>query len=80
VQPAKLITRILQTGKTEAEIARLARTTQPTINRIRSGAIKDPRSSLTERLRRVHDACVPQRPELARGTKPRCSSSSASSR
>jgi predicted transcriptional regulator len=56
VQAAKLIERIVQaTGKNEAQIARLAKTTQPTINRIRSGAIKDPRSSLTERLRRLYE-------------------------
>jgi predicted transcriptional regulator len=62
----RLIEELLATGLSEADIARLVESSQPTINRIRNGHIKDPKYSLAEALKRVHtERCAARSPAPA---------------
>ena len=46
------------TGWSEKELADVSGTSQPTINRLRRGKIKDTRSVLADSLRRIHSEQV----------------------
>jgi predicted transcriptional regulator len=50
----KMIIEILDSGLTEPELAMLASSTQPTINRIKQGATEDPRYTLGKKIEQIH--------------------------
>lgn len=51
---AKMIESIIKAGYSEPEIAHLCDLSQPTINRIRNGIHRDPKTSTTQKIARIY--------------------------
>ena len=58
----KLIIDLCSSGMTESEIAITVSTTQPTIHRIKTGAIKSPRFVLATGIMALHNQKIPVDP------------------
>jgi len=64
LDPSQLIIQLLRNGLSQHRIAELAQTTQPTISRILSGQIKEPRAKVFVRLCEVLEGTNGARDEV----------------